>query len=178
LDFSGIQGYPNNYQDWREELPRFHGLSDSPLSHISSFIDVISKLNINHEDVKMKMFILSLDFLEDEIMDWYGKLGEGKISSLSDFFKIFLESWSPLHEKVKCERVVIDVEYSFPCVLESLHMTHECPHPPCLPLTYECSPSLPLTKRSMGSQPFPCRSQLEPPSQPFSSMILQVNSMG
>jgi hypothetical protein len=39
----------------------------------------------------MKMFILSLDFFEDEVFDWYGKLGEGKISSLLDFFKIFLE---------------------------------------------------------------------------------------
>jgi hypothetical protein len=69
LDFSRIQGYPNNYQDWRDELPRFHGLGDSPFSHISSFIDVISKLNISHEYVKTKMFILSLDFVEDEIMD-------------------------------------------------------------------------------------------------------------
>jgi hypothetical protein len=89
-----------HYQYWRDKLPRFHGLSDSPTLHISSFIDIISKLNINHEDVKMNMFILSLDFLEDEIMDWYGKLNEGKISSLSYFFKIFLENWSPLHERL------------------------------------------------------------------------------
>jgi hypothetical protein len=100
------EGYPNDYQDLRDKLPRFHGPSDSPASHISSFSDVISKLNINHKDVKMKMFLLSLDFLEDEIMDWYGKLSEGNISSLSYFFKIFLESWSPLYDKVGCEKLL------------------------------------------------------------------------
>jgi hypothetical protein len=46
--------------------------------HLSLII--ISKLNINHEDVNMKMFILSLEFLKDEIMDWYGKLGEGNLN--------------------------------------------------------------------------------------------------
>jgi hypothetical protein len=48
-------------------IPRFHGLNNSPISHVTSFIDVVSKLNIVHENVKMKMFITSLDFLEDEI---------------------------------------------------------------------------------------------------------------
>jgi hypothetical protein len=67
LDFSGIPGYLDNYEDWRGEIPRFHGLNDSPISHVTSFIDVVSKLNIVHEDVKMKMFIMALDFLEDGI---------------------------------------------------------------------------------------------------------------
>jgi hypothetical protein len=53
LDFLGIHGYPNDCEDKREELPRFHGLKDSPILHITSFIDVISKLNIVHEEVKM-----------------------------------------------------------------------------------------------------------------------------
>ena len=48
-------------------IPRFHGLNNSPISHVTSFIDVVSKLNVVHENVKMKMFITSLDFLEDEI---------------------------------------------------------------------------------------------------------------
>jgi hypothetical protein len=72
LDF---HAYPNNYQYWRDEIPRFHGFSDSPFSHIFSFIDVISNINIIHEDVKMNMLIFSLNFLKDEIMDWYEKLG-------------------------------------------------------------------------------------------------------
>jgi hypothetical protein len=49
------------------------------------------------------MFMFSLDFLDDEIMYWYGKLNEGDISSLSYFFEIFLESWSPLYDKAGCE---------------------------------------------------------------------------
>jgi hypothetical protein len=71
LDFSGIQGYPNDFQNWRGKLPRFHGLCDSPNSHISSFSDVILKLNINHKYVYMKMLLLSLDFFYDEKMDFY-----------------------------------------------------------------------------------------------------------
>jgi hypothetical protein len=81
---------------------------------------------------------------------------------------MFLEICSPLNEKVKSERVGIYVEYSFPCVLESLPMTHECPHPPYLSLNYEFCLSLPLTKKSMGSQIVPHRSQLEPRTQPIS----------
>jgi hypothetical protein len=73
---------------------RFHGLKDSPIWHITSFINVISKLNIVHEDVKMKLFILSLDFLE-MIFYWYNELGKGEISSLLDFIKVFPQKWSP-----------------------------------------------------------------------------------
>jgi hypothetical protein len=54
------------------------------------------------------MFILSLEFLEDEIFDWYEKLGKKKISSLSYFFRIFLENWSPLYEIVKFEGVALE----------------------------------------------------------------------
>lgn len=82
MDFSGIPGYPDNYEDWRGEIPRFHGLNDSPISHVTSFIDVVSKLNIVHEDVQMKMFIMALDFLEDEIFYWYGKIGRRKMEKL------------------------------------------------------------------------------------------------
>jgi hypothetical protein len=30
----------------------------------------------------MKMFVMSLDLLEDEIFDWYAKLGRKEISSI------------------------------------------------------------------------------------------------
>jgi len=96
LDFLGFPGYPNDCEDRREQLPKFHGLKDLPVLCITSFIDVISNLNIVHKDVKMKTFILSLDFLGDEIFYWYKKLGRGEISSLSNFFKDFLEKWFPL----------------------------------------------------------------------------------
>jgi hypothetical protein len=38
----------------------------------------------------------------------------------------------PLHERVKYERVGLDMEHSLPCALEILPLTYECPHPPCL----------------------------------------------
>jgi len=82
----------NNYQDSMElVIHLFHIL------HISLMLFQIPKLIMN-------MFVLSLDFIEDEIFDWYEKLGELKISSISYFFKIFLENWLPLHAKVKCEK--------------------------------------------------------------------------
>jgi hypothetical protein len=91
LDFSRILEYPNDYEDWREDIPKFHGFRDSPTFHVTSFINIVLELNIFHEDVTMKMFILSFDFLEDEIFDWHAKLGRRKISSLLDFFKAFLK---------------------------------------------------------------------------------------
>jgi len=67
-------------------------------------------------------------------------------------------------QRLSVKKVVTDVEHSFSFVLEILALTHECPHPPLLTLTYECCPSLPLIKRSVKNQPFSCRSQLESPS--------------
>jgi hypothetical protein len=57
------------------------------------------------------------------------------------------------------------LEYSFPCVLEILPLTYECPHPHCL--SFNCSPSLPFTKTTMENQPFQCRYQVDFPSQPL-----------
>jgi hypothetical protein len=51
--------------------------------HVTSFIDALSKLNVVHEDVKMKILMTSLDFLEDEVFDWYEKFGRKEISSLA-----------------------------------------------------------------------------------------------
>jgi hypothetical protein len=87
LDFSGIPSYPNyfndDYDDWRKGIPKFLGHKDSPMLHVTSFIDALSKLNVVHEDVKMKILMTSLDFLEDEVFDWYEKFGRKEISSLA-----------------------------------------------------------------------------------------------
>jgi hypothetical protein len=87
LDFSGIPRYPNyfndDYDDWRKGIPKFLGHKDPPMLHVTSFIDALSKLNVVHEDVKMKILMTSLDFLEDEVFDWYEKFGRKEISSLA-----------------------------------------------------------------------------------------------
>ena len=71
-DFSHICGYPHDLPETAlERLPSF--LGDHVISaktHISRFNHFISKwCNAhNHEDVKMKLFILSL---EDEAGEWF-----------------------------------------------------------------------------------------------------------
>jgi hypothetical protein len=54
----------------------------------------------------MKTFIIFVDFLEDEIFNWYKKLSRRKISSLSKNVKEFLKNWLPLYERDKCEGVI------------------------------------------------------------------------
>jgi hypothetical protein len=97
LDFSGIPRYPNyfndDYDDWRKGIPKFLGHKDSPMLHVTSSIDALSKLIVVHKDVKMKILMTSLDFLEDGVFDWYEKFGRKEVSSLAKNFKVFLKHW-------------------------------------------------------------------------------------
>jgi len=70
---------------------------------ITSSIVFVSKFNIVHGDVGMKMFVISLDFFKDEIFGWYAKFCRKKITSFSYFSKAFLKYWLPLHKKNKYE---------------------------------------------------------------------------
>jgi hypothetical protein len=75
-----------------------------------------------------------------------------------------------------CERVMLEMEYSLPCALESLPLTNQCPHLSNFPLTLEYSSSFPLTKRDFHIQP--C-SQLEPPYKPLflNDLTSEVNRL-
>jgi hypothetical protein len=65
---------------------------------------------------------------------------------------------TPLLERVSCQEVIIDVgKCSLPYDIETPTLHHEFSH----------SPSLPLIEDDMESQQYSCRSQLEPPSNPF-----------
>ena len=70
LDFRGIPGIPNEEldSDVSRYTPFFHGKGDSTILHITSFIEVVTKFNIVHEDNWMQIFVSTLD---EHAWDWY-----------------------------------------------------------------------------------------------------------
>ena len=64
-DFSKIYGFLNIVPDkelWEHCLPKFRGKDyDHPSEHLLDFHECMHKLNIDHEDVLIKMFIFSFE---------------------------------------------------------------------------------------------------------------------
>lgn len=89
MDFSNIDGYPNEYLDgWANDIPIFHGVEDLTFHNVKSFMEHISKFEVVHEDVLMKWFHRSLD---DEVRVWFACLLVGDISSFVGFVQKFRE---------------------------------------------------------------------------------------
>ena len=65
LNFSDIPGFPNTVPTmdiWGDCLPRFReNKEDNPSDHLIKFHQCMVQLNIQHEDVLMKMFMYSLE---------------------------------------------------------------------------------------------------------------------
>jgi hypothetical protein len=62
LDFSAILGYPNDLLvRWGKHSPRFHGCINSAKLHISSCVEFTLDLEVVHEDVMMRIFVLILE---------------------------------------------------------------------------------------------------------------------
>ena len=65
FNFSDIPGFPNPVpimDVWGDCLPRFReSKEDNPSDHLIKFHQCMVQLNIQHEDVLMKMFMYSLD---------------------------------------------------------------------------------------------------------------------
>ena len=52
LDFSSILGYPDELSPkWIKHTPKFQGHNDSTTLYVTSFMELISDLNVVHEDV-------------------------------------------------------------------------------------------------------------------------------
>ena len=89
-DFSKIYGFPNIVPDkevWEDCLPRFRGKDyDHPGEHPLDFHECMHKLNIDHEDVLIKMFIFSL---EGHAHEWFRTLPVASIHSLNGFHIAF-----------------------------------------------------------------------------------------
>ena len=97
INFSSILGFPNKSfnDDIYDFISDFHGDNTSAIHHITTFIKVAIKFNIVHEDHLIEIFASSI---LNYAYDWfYENLPSNCISSLSDFFYIFLEKWHHGH---------------------------------------------------------------------------------
>ena len=98
-DFSNIQGYPHPIPDKDlEKLPSFQGNNVvSAKTHVRNFSLCISKwCNAhNYEDVKMKLFVLSL---EEDALDWFTEQDDDKFKTLQEILDAFNERWGDRKE--------------------------------------------------------------------------------
>jgi hypothetical protein len=90
LDFSTVPGFPHpvpSIDIWGDHLPRFaEKKGDNPSDHLIRFHQCMIQLDINHEDVLMKMFVFSL---EGDAREWYRSLPPSSIYSLKEFHTVF-----------------------------------------------------------------------------------------
>jgi hypothetical protein len=89
-DFSSIVGFPNQVptrDEWENSLPRFRGEEwEVPAEHLLDFHEFIDRLEIVHEDVKIKSFKFSLEGIA---LDWCRSLPDASINSLAEFHSAF-----------------------------------------------------------------------------------------
>jgi hypothetical protein len=90
LNFSAIAGYPHpvpQIDEWQDLLPRFYeGENDNPVEHVQEFHALMQQLDIQHEDIHMKLFMYSL---QGDVRIWYQSLETSSISSLKEFHAAF-----------------------------------------------------------------------------------------
>jgi hypothetical protein len=89
-DFSKIVGFPNpvpSRDEWECSLPKFRGEEwEVPAEHLLDFHEFIHRLQIIHEDVKIKLFKYSLEGIA---LDWCRSLPASSIHSLASFHYAF-----------------------------------------------------------------------------------------
>ena len=101
FDFNAIAGYPHALLEKAlEKFPSFQGNNAiSVKTHIKVFSLCINKwcnaTQHNHQDVKMKLFALSL---EDEAFDWFSNLDDNKFSTLSSLIDELMDKWGDKRE--------------------------------------------------------------------------------
>jgi hypothetical protein len=90
FDFSYVKGFPNampNTKYWEDCLPSFkEDNEDSLAQHLVDFHECMYQLDNYHEDVLMKVFMISLD---GDARQWYKSLPTDSISSLKYFHVVF-----------------------------------------------------------------------------------------
>ena len=94
LEFSTVLGFPHlvpSMTKWGDFLPIFRERrEDNPADHLIKFHECMYLLDLQHEDVRMKMFMYSLD---GDAREWYFSLPPSSISSLKDFHTVFHEHY-------------------------------------------------------------------------------------
>jgi hypothetical protein len=98
LDITAIPGQPHALPttNYVKKLPKFQGNNIvNAQEHIDQFLKVCDDEGVEHEDVAMKMFVLTL---EGEACSWYKSLQDNTIVGLTPFFDKFLERWGDKHD--------------------------------------------------------------------------------
>ena len=102
LDLSGIPRYPNQFHgydpnngDWKNKIPNFNQDKDLASWNAIWSMKAILDLKVVHEDIKMKIFMLSFDLTNDDVYEWYEGLPKKGVHSIEEFIKVFCERWDP-----------------------------------------------------------------------------------
>ena len=101
LDFSQMTGSPHYIlNDAIKKLPRFEGNNATTAkTHLWKFerhlVSYCNNVASNHEDIKMKLFSLSL---EDDATEWYENLGDDSYKTLNEFLVGF-KYWEGVSKK-------------------------------------------------------------------------------
>ena len=92
FNFSAVPGFPHPVPtmiEWGYFMPIFiERKEDNPAGHLIKFYECMNLLDLQHEDVCMKMFMYSLD---GDAREWHFSLPPSSISSLKDFHTLFHE---------------------------------------------------------------------------------------
>ena len=90
FNFSVVPSFPHpvlTMTEWGYFLPIFRERKeDNPADHLIKFHECMNLLDLQHDDVRMKMFMYSLD---GDAHEWYFSLTPSSISYLKDFHTVF-----------------------------------------------------------------------------------------
>jgi hypothetical protein len=88
LDIKNVSGYPNHFSlDWGDNCPKFDGDPSLAITHVVKFLKYTSEINVIHEDVLIRFFLLSLEARQK---NWVKhSLSPKSISSLTFSLKNF-----------------------------------------------------------------------------------------
>ena len=92
-------GYPHqldNDNDGKVLLPKFHEYEYEASMHILMFKGFLMKSNIIHEDVRMKLCVLSLDLdINEDVRAYYKEVPLKGLSSHGNLVEAFNKEWEP-----------------------------------------------------------------------------------
>ena len=101
-NFANIQGYPHDLPDnGLDKLPSFQGNNVvSVKAHLKAFSSWLGKYakgtDYNHEDVKMSLFVLSL---EEDALDWFMEKLDNSFDSLQSILTTFKDKYGDKREE-------------------------------------------------------------------------------
>jgi hypothetical protein len=90
FNFSFVHGFPNvvpTVDEWGDYFPIFRERKEDNIAqHLRKFYELMHQWEIQHEDLLLKMFMISL---AGDAREWYHSLPPTIISSLGEFHAVF-----------------------------------------------------------------------------------------